>query len=318
VLVRSEALALPYSADAAEALRGPQHHYAWCDELAKWRHGDATWDNLMLGLRAGERPQVLVTTTPRAVPLLRRIRGLDGFVETRGTTGENVHLAPDFLADMEAAYGGSRLGRQELGGELIEDVAGSLWPRAVIEACRCDRPDPNPSPEREEFFRRIVVGVDPPATAAGTCGISVCGLGADGVIYVLADLSAAGLSPDGWARAVRAAAAAWGADRVIAEANQGGDMVRSVLKAAGAGLPVKLVRASRGKAARAEPVATLFENGEAKFAGCFPALEDELAGLTAGGDYAGPGPSPDRADAMVWALADLLLGTERRPSVRGL
>ena len=136
--------------------------------------------------------------------------------------------------------------------------------------------------------------------------------------YVLADLSEAGLSPDGWARAVKTAAEAWGADRVIAEANQGGDMVKSVLKAAGAGLPVKLVRASRGKAARAEPVATLFENGEAKFAGRFPALEDELAGLVAGAAYAGPGSSPDRADAMIWAMTELMATPSLGPRVRGL
>jgi phage terminase large subunit-like protein len=308
----SGARATLFSGANPEALRGPQHHFAWCDELAKWRHPERTWDMLQLGLRCGQRPCALVTTTPRGgCAALPRILAASDTRLTGGPTGDNPHLPETFIAAIDGAYGGTRLGRQEIDGVLREDVAGSLWPAALIERSRGAAP-------AKDALRRVVVGVDPPASAAGTCGISVCGLGADGIVYVLADLSAAGLSPDGWARAVRAAAAAWGADRVIAEANQGGDMVRSVLKAAGAGLPVKLVRASRGKAARAEPVATLFENGEAKFAGCFPALEDELAGLTAGGEHAGPGTSPDRADAMVWAMTELMATPEIGPRVRGL
>jgi phage terminase large subunit-like protein len=156
-----------------------------------------------------------------------------------------------------------------------------------------------------------VVGVDPPASAEGTCGIVVCGEGEDGLGYVLADLSVAGLSPDGWARKVAAAAQAWGAQRVIAEANNGGKMVETVLRGADVDMPVKLVHAAEGKVARAAPVATLFESGRARFAGRFPALEDELAGLTWFGDYRGPGTSPDRADAMVWAMTELMLGPKR-------
>jgi phage terminase large subunit-like protein len=152
----------------------------------------------------------------------------------------------------------------------------------------------------------VVVGVDPPASAAGTCGISVCALGEDGLLYVLADASESGLSPEGWARSVARAYRSWTADRVVAEANNGGDMVASVLRGAAPQLPVKLVHASRGKAPRAEPVAAAFERGEAKFAGRFPALEDELAGMAMGGRYEGPGTSPDRADAMVWAMTELL------------
>jgi phage terminase large subunit-like protein len=308
----SGAQAFAYSAERPEALRGPEHRFAWCDELAKWRHADATWDNLMLGLRAGEKPRVLVTTTPQPVPLLRRIRALDRLAETDGRSDHNRHLPAEHLAAMKAAYGGTRLGRQELDGELIEDVEGALWTRATMEACRVAPPRPG------EDFRRVVVGVDPPASAAGVCGISVCGLGADGIFYVLADASGGGLSPDGWARAVARGAEEWGADRVIAEANQGGDMVKAVLKAVAPALPLRLVHASRGKVIRAEPVAALFENKEAKLAGRFPALEDELAGMVMGGAYQGPGASPDRADAMVWAMTELMATPEIGPRVRGL
>jgi phage terminase large subunit-like protein len=315
---RSGAEAFAYSAERPEALRGPEHDFAWCDELAKWRHGEATWDNLMMGLRRGERPRALVTTTPKPVALLRRIRALERVAETGGTSADNVHLPVDFLAAMEAAYGGTRLGRQELDGELIEDAEGSLWPRALIEHCRVGTVTRlSPGQSGDCPLARVVVGVDPPVSAAGTCGISVCGLGSDGLLYVLADASEAGLSPSGWARAVARAVAAWRADRVVAEANQGGDMVRDVLKAAAPALPLKLVRASRGKIARAEPVAALFENGEARFAGRFAALEDELAGMIAGGGYEGPGASPDRADAMVWAMT-ALMAPPARPRVRGL
>jgi phage terminase large subunit-like protein len=161
-------------------------------------------------------------------------------------------------------------------------------------------------------YKRIVIGVDPPASVGGdACGIVACGVGTDGIGYVLGDHSVRGLSPEGWARAVAGAAELHGADRVVAEANQGGAMVESVLRAADCRLPVKLVHASRGKSARAEPVALLFENGRAKFAGAFRELEDELAGMTIGGGYEGPGRSPDRADAMVWALTELMLTKAR-------
>jgi len=304
-----------YSAERPEALRGPEHDYAWCDELAKWNHGEATWDNLMLGLRRGERPRVMVTTTPRAVPLLKRIRALPDMIETRGRSSDNLNLAEEALAAMAAAYGGTRLGRQELEGELIEDIEGTLWPRWMIEKGRSGAWTPADAGER---LRRIVVGVDPPGSAAGTCGISVCGEGADGIRYVLEDASESGLSPNGWARAVAGAAERWGADRVVAEANHGGDMVAEVLKAVAPALPLRPVHASRGKVARAEPVAALFETGEARFAGRFPALEDELAGMVTGGGYEGPGTSPDRADAMVWAMTELLPQRLRTPRIRTL
>lgn len=309
----SGAIAFVYSADSPEGLRGPEHHFAWADELGKWgRGGEAAWDNLVMGLRLGERPRVLVTTTPRPTRLMRRVMALPGMVQTLGRTRDNPHLPASFVDAMEAEYGGTRLGRQELDGELIDDVAGALWTRAMIEACRGRKPKPG-------TLVRVVVGVDPPASAEGdACGIVAVALDGDGVGHVLADTSIAGLSPEGWARAVAKCAATHGADKVVAEKNQGGDMVRSVLHAAAVSLPLKLVHASRGKVARAEPVAALYEAGRVKHAGRFPELEDELCGLVAGGGYAGPGRSPDRADALVWALTELMLGRKGAAKVRGL
>ncbi|HEX9932554.1 MAG TPA: terminase family protein [Allosphingosinicella sp.] len=306
------ALGFAYSGERPEKLRGPEHHFAWCDELAKWSRGEAAWDNLQMTMRLGTRPRILVTTTPKPTPLMRRIEG-EAKV-TRGRMANNKALPQVEVEALAAMYGGTRLGRQELDGELIEEVEGALFKRKMLERARHSGPAPR------EWMARVVVGVDPPASAEGdACGIVVCGLGADGAAYVLADCSAPGLAPEGWARKVAAAAEAWGADRVVAEANNGGEMVRAVLRAAEAGLPVKLVHASRGKAARAEPVAVLFEDGRARLAGRFPELEDELAGIKAAGGYEGPGRSPDRADAMVWALSELMLQPARAaPRVRRL
>ena len=299
VRFHSGAQGFVHSARAAEKLRGPEHHFAWCDELAKWKQGDSTWDNLQMGMRLGERPRLIVTTTPRATALVRRVKELEGTVETIGRTAENVHSAEAFRQWAAETYGGSRLGRQELDGELFEEVDGALWTRDTIEKARLEGAPPR--------WKRIVVGVDPPVTAEGdACGIVVCALGENDVACVLADCSVAGERPEGWARAVARSAEAWGADRVVAEKNQGGEMVESVMRNAGVGLPVKLVQAKGSKAARAEPVAALFETGRAKLAGRFPELEDELAGLTHGGGYQGPGRSPDRADAMVWAMSELV------------
>jgi phage terminase large subunit-like protein len=298
-----------YSGANPEALRGPEHHYAWCDELAKWRHPQATWDNLQLGLRAGAHPRALVTTTPRAgSEVLKLLRDAEGTVVTRGASRLNPHVPDAWLEAMEDAYLGTAQGRQELEGELIDDVAGTLWPAALIEASR------GAMPARARLVR-VVIGVDPPASAQGTCGIVACGIDADDVAHVLADHSRAGLSPEGWARAVAAAVERHEADRVVAESNQGGDMVRAVLAGAGVRLGVKLATALDGKAARAEPVAALFECGKARLAGRFPALEAELAGMIAGGRYEGPGRSPDRADAMVWAMTALVLGAGGEPRI---
>jgi phage terminase large subunit-like protein len=290
-----------YSAHAAEALRGPEHHFAWADELGKWPEpGARAWDNLMMGLRLGAAPRAVVTTTPRAVTLVRSILAAKATAMTRGATAENRHLATSVHDWLEETYAGTRLGRQELAGELLSDVAGALWPRALIEEARAPAPVPSDCV-------RIVVGVDPPGSATGdACGIVVCAIDGDGIAFVLDDRSVAGLGPEGWAAAVARAHSAWGADRVIAEKNMGGDMVESVLRQVEPTLPVTLVTASRGKVARAEPIAARFEKGRARLAGRFPALEDELAGLSVTGAYEGPGRSPDRADAMVWAMTALI------------
>lgn len=308
-----------YSGDHADGLRGPEHGFAWCDELAKWRLAEEAWNNLQMGLRAGSRPRALVTTTPRPMRLLERLKADPWTVTTGGRTTDNVTLPRSFVDVMLATYGGTRVGRQELDGELIADVEGSLWPRELIERCRVGPLTPAPSPSLGKGeFDRVVVGVDPPAGSHGdACGIVVCGRAGER-FYVLADESVAGLSPDGWARAVAKAAARWGADRIVAEANNGGAMIDQVLRNADSGLAPKLVHASRGKVARAEPVAVLFEAGRAFFAGAFPELEDELSGLQIGGGYQGPTRSPDRADACVWALSELAARPVSVPRVRAL
>lgn len=308
----SGARATLFSAAAPEKLRGPEHLAAWCDELGKWRApgGDAAWDNLLLGLRQDDDARVLVTTTPRPTRLMRRVLALPGLHQTRGRTVDNPYLPRSFVEAMLREYGGTRLGRQELEGEMFEEVEGALWRRGAIEAGRV-RVAPD--------LCRVVVGVDPPASAGGdACGIVAVGLGHDGCGYVLEDASVAGQSPDGWADAVAACATRHRADRVVAEKNQGGDMVETVLRAAERAMPLRLVSASRGKVARAEPVAALYERGKVAHVGAWPALEDELCGLQAGGGYEGPGRSPDRADALVWALTELMLGRRGRPGVREL
>ncbi|MEH6660770.1 MAG: terminase family protein [Parasphingorhabdus sp.] len=337
-----------YSAAEPEGLRGPQHSHSWCDEIAKWMNNagqaEAAWNNLKMGLRLGFRPQLVATTTPRPVPLVRALARGEAVI-TRGRTQDNdLHLPVAYLTAMTADYGGTRLGRQELDGELIEDVEGALWTRAMIEGCRVSEirhaelvsafrasglanPDSHKGASRRSGSRiksgmtddmtRVVIGVDPPASQNGdACGIIVAALGQDGKAYVLADCSVEKASPETWARKVADAADRFDADRVIAEANQGGAMVKSVLQAAKISLPVKPVHASRGKAARAEPVAALYENGRVHHVGAFPQLEDEMCGLLIGGGYEGPGRSPDRADALVWALTELMLGKARVPRVR--
>ncbi len=296
----SGAQAFVYSAANPESLRGPEHDYAWCDELAKWAKDEATWDNLRMGMRRGRRPQIVVTTTPRARRLIKKLLGAPTTAVTRGRTTDNCHVPQRYIDDLYDNYGGTELGRQEIDGELIEDIEGALWTRAMIEQCRVGIvPD----------LRRVIVAVDPPASAGGdACGIVCVGLGTDDVGYVIEDASVSGLSPEGWAGVVADCAARQGADRVVAEANNGGDMVASVLRAADSGLPVKLVHASRGKVARAEPVAALYGRGRVRHVEAFPDLEDELCGLAIGGAYEGPGRSPDRADALVWAVTELMLG----------
>ncbi|MEO0462328.1 MAG: terminase family protein [Pseudomonadota bacterium] len=306
-----------FSASEPEALRGPQHSHAWCDEIGKWplaaNRAIRCWDNLVMGLRLTHDPRITVTTTPRCVPLLERLldQEKDGAVVlSRGSTYDNIgNLPRRFFDAIEAEYAGSQLARQEIAGEMLTDVEGALWTRAMVEAARETGAVPG--------HARVVVAVDPPASAHGDeCGIVVAALGTDGVARVLADCSVTTPTPDQWAAAVSAAALEWRADRVVAEANQGGAMVESVLRAADAALPIKLVHATRGKVARAEPVAALYASGRVRHCGAFPQLEDQMCSLLTGGGYAGKGRSPDRADALVWALSELMLGRAARPSVR--
>lgn len=313
------AQAFLYSAAEPESLRGPQHHLAWADELGKWDlasdRAQRTWDNLLLGLRLGERPRVCVTTTPRSVPLVRALLADEpsgSVAVSRGRSIDNADNLPQlYLSEMAALYRDSALGRQELLGELLGEVEGALWSRELFDRCRAALPS--------EVRIRTVVGVDPPAGEKGdACGIVVAALLADGTAAVLADASVEKASPERWARAAADAARTWGADRVVAEANQGGKMVESVLRAADEVLPVRLVHASRGKAARAEPIAALYEAGKVRHAGMFGKLEDQMCGLRSAGRYEGPGRSPDRADALVWALSELMLGKRGEPRVRAV
>jgi phage terminase large subunit-like protein len=303
------AVAQIFSSEDPESLRGPQFEAAWCDELAKWRHAEETWDMLQFGLRLGSQPRQLVTTTPRPLPLLKRIMADEATVTARIATADNArHLAPGFMAQMAARYGGTRLGRQELDGELIEDREDALWPRALIEKVRVRDTGP---------LRRIVVAVDPPAVAGAKnscCGIIVAGLDGQGRGVVVADGSIEGASPAHWANAVVALYRRYDADRVVAEVNQGGDMVSALLRSVDAALPIATVRASRGKWLRAEPIAALYEQGRVVHAGGLQALEDQMCDF--GPDGLSGGRSPDRLDALVWALTALLLGPAETPRVR--
>jgi phage terminase large subunit-like protein len=305
------ATAYLYSAEDPEALRGPQHHAAWCDELGKWPQPDALWSNLWLGLRLSTTPQVVVTTTPRPLPLLKQLLKDPHCRVTRGSSFDNkLHLPPAFLERVAADYAGTRLGRQELYGELLEDVPGALWTRAQLDACQVSTPPP---------LERVVVAVDPPLSAgpdADACGIIVAGRSATGHVVVLADHSVQGLSPDGWARAVLRAYQSAGADRVVAEVNAGGALVESLLRGLDPALPIRSVRAMRGKYVRAEPVAALYERGLVQHVGGLWALEDEMCAFTPNGQAHGH--SPDRVDALVWALTELALGARAEPRVRGL
>jgi phage terminase large subunit-like protein len=306
---RNGAVAQAFSSEDPEGLRGPQFAAAWADELAKWRHADETWDMLQFGLRLGDRPRQMVTTTPRPVPLLRRLIAADGTAVTHMTTRQNaMNLAPQFLERVVARYGGTRLGRQELEGELIEDRADGLWRREMIEALRVDA-----KPE----LSRVVVAVDPPASKrSGVCGIVAAGLSTDGIAYVIADATAKEVRPAEWAAVALGTYRRHEADRLVAEVNQGGDMVEAVIKEIDPGVPVTAVRATRGKWLRAEPVAALYAQGRVRHVGALPELEDELCDF--GPNGLSNGRSPDRLDALVWAITALILEGGGEPRVRGV
>jgi phage terminase large subunit-like protein len=295
---RNGSIAQAFSADDPESLRGPQFHAAWCDEIAKWRQAEKAFDMLQFALRLGDRPRQVITTTPRPIPLLRRLIADPRTAVTRAGTVVNArNLSPAFLSAVVARYAGTRLGRQELDGELIEDRPDALWSRSALEAARVDAAPP---------LRRIVVALDPPGSAragADACGIIAAGRSEDGLFYVLQDATVAGLSPSGWANKAIGLYRRLQANTLVAEVNMGGDMVRAVLREVDASVPLKEVHATRGKYLRAEPVAALYEQGKVKHVRGFPLLEDEMCDF--GADGLSSGRSPDRLDALVWALTEL-------------
>ncbi len=284
----------------------------WCDELAAWRRPDA-FDQAMLGLRLGDKPQMVVTTTPRPTKIIKQLAGDKDTIVTRGSTFANRgHLARAFLERIARRYEGRVIGRQELFAEIVEETPGALWTRALIER---QRVAPEAAPRE---FAEVVVAVDPPARSgskADECGLIVAAKAADGRLYVLADLTSQGDSPAGWAARVGVAYRGYGANRVVAEVNNGGDMVAEVLRQAEPHLPVRSVTATRGKFLRAEPIAAAYERGLVFHVGVLAKLEDQLCALTPDYDRRA-GSSPDRADALVWAIADLL--ALDRPSTTGM
>ncbi len=300
-----------YSAENPQGLRGPQFDAAWCDEIAKWRNARQTWDMLQFGLRLGELPQAVATTTPRPTPLLKELITDDATVVARSATTDNAgNLAASFLDEMTRRYADTALGRQELLGEVLEDDCGTLWRRDWIEDQRVRSAPPLP---------RIVVAVDPPVTATANsdaCGIVVAGTDGSGAAYVIADRTIQGREPNVWARAVIGAYQDHDADRVVAEVNQGGDLVVSILRQIDPAVIVRTVRATRGKWLRAEPIAALYAEGRIHHAGTFEALEDQMCAF--GQDGRADGCSPDRLDALVWALSDLILHADAEPTIRAL
>ena len=310
---KNGAMAQLFSAENFEALRGPQFSAAWCDELAKWRQAEATFDMLQFGLRLGLRPRQVITTTPRPIDLLKTLIADPRTAVTHAGTYANAgNLAPAFIETVLARYKGTRLGRQEIEGEIVEERADALWRRAGIEAARVET-----APLETLGLQRIVVAVDPPASSkhgADACGIVAAGKGEDGLIYVLADESVSGASPQGWATKAVALWRRLAADALVVEVNQGGDMVRAVIGEVDANVPMLSVHATRGKYLRAEPVAHLYEQGRVKHAGTFPALEDEMCDF--GLDGLSSGRSPDRLDALVWAVTALTFGARGEPRVR--
>ncbi len=313
------AVAMLFSAHDPESLRGPQFDAAWLDELAKWKRGEDVWDMLQFGLRLGENPQQCVTTTPRNVDILKRVLALRTTISTHAVTEANsANLSRSFLEEVRSRYAGTFLGRQELDGQLLDDLDGALWTTEMLEETRRDE---------SVNLTRIVVAVDPPTTghvASDACGIIVAGVDmrgkpSDWIVEVLEDASVGAASPLEWAEAAVAAYRRHEADRLVAEVNQGGDLVETVLRQIDPAIPYRAVRASRGKTARAEPVAALYEQARVLHAKGLTALEDQMRLMTTRG-FQGAG-SPDRVDALVWAVHDLLIEPAakfRRPQVRTL
>lgn len=300
------AVAHLFSAEEPDRLRGPNLDGAWCDELCSWEPAELVWDMLAMALRLpgprGHAPQVVISTTPKPIPALKSVMEAPSTVITRARTADNAaNLDASTLEYLTTKYGGTTLGRQELDAELLDDVDGALWNRSLLDACRVPTmPD----------LRRVVVAIDPSGTRRGAeAGIVVAGKAADGHCYVLADYSAK-LSPEGWARKAITAYRAHHADRIVAEANFGAEMVETTIRSIDASVPLKLVHASRGKAVRAEPVVALYEQRRVHHVGNLPELEDELCQWTPDGSA----PSPGRLDALVWAVTELALAEQHQPA----
>jgi phage terminase large subunit-like protein len=313
------AVAQVFSAFDPDSLRGPQFDAAWVDELAKWPRAEETWDMLQFALRLGSHPRQVVTTTPQNVSTLKRIMKNPSTVITHAPTDANrAYLAASFLEEVQARYAGTRLGMQELQGLLLDDIDGALWNAGLLERGRLDK---------APVLARVVVAIDPPVTAhkgSDECGIVVVGAVTEGApqnwrAVVLEDASVQGASPDEWARAALAAMDRHGADRLVVEVNQGGDMVQSVIRGIDPLVAIRQVRATKGKMLRAEPVAALYEQGRVSHLRGLGRLEEQMCQMTVTG-YQGKG-SPDRLDALVWALTELIVEPSesfRRPQVRGL
>jgi phage terminase large subunit-like protein len=298
------AIATTYNATEPDQLRGPQHDAAWCDEIAKWKYIQETWDQLQFGLRLGEHPRQILTTTPRPLPLLKKMLNDPYTVTTKGKTMDNKdNLAETFMHQIEERFGGTRLGRQELDGEILDDIPGALWQRSGIDTNRVS--------EAPVDMERVIVAVDPAASSeegSDENGIVVVGMArnAEGYAegYVLEDASLRG-SPEEWAKKAVQMYRKWSADKIVAEKNQGGDMVASVIRSVDRSIMPKLVHASRGKIIRAEPISSLYEQNRIHHVGRFDQLEDQMCTFSVDNIRANGMGSPDRVDALVWGLTEL-------------
>jgi phage terminase large subunit-like protein len=311
------AIALTFSAEEPEQLRGPEHDLAWADEAAKWKYPQETWDMLQFGMRIGDNPRQLVTTTPKPIPLVRALldREGKGVVVTKGSTYDNAaNLAAPFLRQMRERYEGTRLGRQELRAEMLDDVPGALWTRTVLDR----RTPSNPLGAGLGFeqalpdLSRVVVGVDPSGSSgeddsADSIGIVVAGIGMDGTYYVIEDATC-DLGPAGWARRAVDMYHRHKADIIVGERNFGGAMVEYTIRTIDRQVNYKEVTASRGKVLRAEPIAALYDQGRVRHVGALADLEDQMCNMSRSG-YIGTG-SPDRLDALVWCITELMSGQE--------
>ena len=300
-----------FSAEEPERLRGPQFEAAWCDELAAWNRDRDTWDMLQFCLRLGKHPQICVTTTPKPTKLVRDILKNPKTVVTYGSTFDNsANLASTYLEAVKSQYDGTRLGRQELYAEILDEASGALWNRQTLVECEIDVDNPV---EFAETLARVVVSVDPAVSSnaeSDMTGIVVAGMDINGICYVLQDATDR-YTPEGWAAKAIELYHLYGADRIVAERNQGGEMVRYTFKTVDETIPIKLVHASRGKFARAEPVSSLYERGRVKHVKGLDALEDQLVQWEPLGNIG----SPDRLDAMVWSITELALKGIAKPEL---